>query len=303
MCAYRDKHENKKRPQITDEQKIGQARYASEVNACRNERVNTPVFGLHSSMKQKQRLKAVESFTSLTNCVMVSTDIAARGLDISGVDVVVHLQPPRSGELLIHRSGRTARANRRGVAVCLSDPSDAWKWVALLRKIGVSEVDALPPPACVSSVHSQDLTAVRTALSIAHKIEESEHKQISQARRLSWMKRMAEEADLEAPSDVEDGEIGKRGEGDLSDDDVRGRERVKGKKANKGGGRSKGDGGGGDGGGRVMTNAKEIRKQKLRLYQILSGLRWYASTPITSLRLACDEETRLKRVEGEDKLC
>jgi len=58
-------------------------------------------------MQQRARIKALERFRSTPNCVLLATDVAARGLDVRGVDCVIHYQLPRSAEVYVHRSGRT----------------------------------------------------------------------------------------------------------------------------------------------------------------------------------------------------
>jgi superfamily II DNA/RNA helicase len=56
--------------------------------------------------------------------VLVATDVAARGLDIAGVDLVVHISPPNDADSYVHRSGRTGRAGRSGTSVMFYSPSD-----------------------------------------------------------------------------------------------------------------------------------------------------------------------------------
>ena len=61
-------------------------------------------------MSQSARERAMRAFSSGQVHVMVATDIAARGIDISGVELVVHVDPPAEHKAYLHRSGRTARA-------------------------------------------------------------------------------------------------------------------------------------------------------------------------------------------------
>ena len=67
-----------------------------------------PAISLHSQLIQKQRLHSLERFKSSPKSILVATDIAARGLDISNVQHVVHYHLPRATDTYIHRSGRTA---------------------------------------------------------------------------------------------------------------------------------------------------------------------------------------------------
>ena len=79
---------------------------------------------VHSSMPQKRRLASIERFTAATNSILFASDVASRGLDIPFVNYVVHYQCPRTAEIYIHRSGRTARINQRGLSLILCDPQE-----------------------------------------------------------------------------------------------------------------------------------------------------------------------------------
>jgi superfamily II DNA/RNA helicase len=74
---------------------------------------------LHGGLTQGARQRALQRFTKGDVGLLVATDVAARGLDIDGVDVVVHYDPPEDHKAYLHRSGRTARAGEIGVAVSL----------------------------------------------------------------------------------------------------------------------------------------------------------------------------------------
>jgi superfamily II DNA/RNA helicase len=74
---------------------------------------------IHGDLRQTNRERALADFTSGKLPVLVATDVAARGLDIEGVDVVIHYDPPEDHKAYLHRSGRTARAGKTGVVVTL----------------------------------------------------------------------------------------------------------------------------------------------------------------------------------------
>ncbi len=74
---------------------------------------------IHGDLRQQQRERALAEFTNNKLHVLVATDVAARGLHIDGVDVVVHYDPPEDQKAYLHRSGRTARAGTAGVVVSL----------------------------------------------------------------------------------------------------------------------------------------------------------------------------------------
>ncbi|MGA2522259.1 MAG: DEAD/DEAH box helicase, partial [Acidimicrobiales bacterium] len=75
---------------------------------------------IHGDLRQSSREKALEDFTAGRLHVLVATDVAARGLDIEDVDVVVHYDPPEDHKSYLHRSGRTARAGGTGVVATLT---------------------------------------------------------------------------------------------------------------------------------------------------------------------------------------
>jgi superfamily II DNA/RNA helicase len=74
---------------------------------------------IHGDLRQGARERALADFTSGQCAVLVATDVAARGIHVDGVDVVVHYDPPEDEKAYLHRSGRTARAGESGVAVTL----------------------------------------------------------------------------------------------------------------------------------------------------------------------------------------
>lgn len=75
--------------------------------------------GLHGDMKQAQRTQVMNGFKSGAASILVATDVAARGIDVSGIDAVFNYDLPQDNEYYIHRIGRTGRAGRTGVAYTL----------------------------------------------------------------------------------------------------------------------------------------------------------------------------------------
>lgn len=74
---------------------------------------------LHGNMQQFQRDRTLAAFRSGQFSVLVATDVAARGLDIPNVDLIIHFELPNTSETFIHRSGRTGRAGNKGTAVLM----------------------------------------------------------------------------------------------------------------------------------------------------------------------------------------
>jgi len=73
----------------------------------------------------------------------VATDVAARGLDISKIQSVIHYDVARSPQVYVHRSGRTARANQTGTAVSLVSPEDAAHHKAICGYLGFNSLPVL----------------------------------------------------------------------------------------------------------------------------------------------------------------
>jgi superfamily II DNA/RNA helicase len=72
---------------------------------------------IHGDLQQTQRERMLDEFTRGKTPVLVATNVAARGLHIDGVDVVIHYDPPEDSKTYLHRSGRTARAGEAGLVV------------------------------------------------------------------------------------------------------------------------------------------------------------------------------------------
>jgi superfamily II DNA/RNA helicase len=80
---------------------------------------NVRCAAIHGDLRQANRERALKDFHSGKLKVLVATDVAARGLHIDSVDIVLHYDPPEDQKAYLHRSGRTARAGETGVAVTL----------------------------------------------------------------------------------------------------------------------------------------------------------------------------------------
>ena len=94
---------------------------------------------IHGDLRQGAREKALKDFTEGRLAALVATDVAARGLHVEGVDVVVHYDPADDHKAYLHRSGRTARAGRTGVAVTLMMWDQENTVRMLMRRIGVQQ--------------------------------------------------------------------------------------------------------------------------------------------------------------------
>lgn len=85
-----------------------------------------------------QRRQALDGFRSGAVQVLLTTDAGARGLDVPGIDWVVHVDLPRSPEAYVHRAGRTGRAGRQGTSVAIADPGMQRDLQGFCRTLGIT---------------------------------------------------------------------------------------------------------------------------------------------------------------------
>jgi superfamily II DNA/RNA helicase len=96
-----------------------------------------PSVDLHGNLSQSARDRNLAAFTAGEARVLVATDIAARGVHVDEVELVVHIDPPSEHKAYLHRSGRTARAGNAGDVVTVVLPEQRTDTHALLRKAGI----------------------------------------------------------------------------------------------------------------------------------------------------------------------
>ncbi|RBY85223.1 ATP-dependent helicase [Blastococcus sp. TF02A-26] len=107
-----------------------------------------PAVDLHGNLSQNARERNLEAFSTGETRVLVATDIAARGIHVDDVALVVHVDPPAEHKAYLHRSGRTARAGAGGVVVTIATPDQAGEVRQLTRQAGITpEVAAIKPGA------------------------------------------------------------------------------------------------------------------------------------------------------------
>jgi len=92
---------------------------------------------IHGNLRQSQREKALADFSNGRIQALVATDVAARGIHVDDVDVVIHYDPPSDAKTYLHRSGRTARAGESGVVVSLVLWNEELEVRKLLRRLGM----------------------------------------------------------------------------------------------------------------------------------------------------------------------
>jgi superfamily II DNA/RNA helicase len=121
--------------------KHGAQRLARQLAAAR-----IPATELHGNLAQRARERNLASFSSGAVRVMVATDIAARGIHVDNIDLVIHADVPAEHKTYLHRSGRTARAGADGVVVTLQTEAQEREVRALMSKAGVVPLAATVTP-------------------------------------------------------------------------------------------------------------------------------------------------------------
>ena len=92
---------------------------------------------IHGRLSQAKRERALAAFSDGQTPVLVATNVAARGLHVDGIDVVIHFDPPEDGKTYLHRSGRTARAGEEGLVVTLVMPEQMRDIATIQREAGL----------------------------------------------------------------------------------------------------------------------------------------------------------------------
>src|SRR5215469_10919975 len=105
-----------------------------------------PAAELHGNLTQATRERNLARFASGAVRVMVATDIAARGIHVDGIDLVIHADPPAEHKTYLHRSGRTGRAGAGGVVITLQTAAQAGDVRSLMRKARIVPLAATVKP-------------------------------------------------------------------------------------------------------------------------------------------------------------
>jgi superfamily II DNA/RNA helicase len=101
-----------------------------------------PAVDLHGNLSQPQRDRNLAAFADGSVRVLVATDIAARGIHVDDVTLVVHVDPPTEHKAYLHRSGRTARAGAKGTVVTVILPDQSRDVATMIRQAGIRPASA-----------------------------------------------------------------------------------------------------------------------------------------------------------------
>lgn len=92
---------------------------------------------LQGDLSQKDRDKVMRAFKKERTPFLIATDVAARGIDVEGLAFVIHRQLPEKTQYYTHRAGRTGRAGRKGMSICLVEPAERKDIAELERELGL----------------------------------------------------------------------------------------------------------------------------------------------------------------------
>jgi ATP-dependent RNA helicase DeaD len=101
-------------------------------------KLDFPVDVIQGDLSQRERDKVMRGFKNERTRILIATDVAARGIDVEGLSFVIHYQLPEQLEYYTHRSGRTARAGKKGMSVALIDPRERKKIDKFEEALGVT---------------------------------------------------------------------------------------------------------------------------------------------------------------------
>lgn len=151
---------------------------------------------LHANMEQKQRLKNLEKFNAEPNSLMIASDVASRGLDIPNVMNVIHYQTPRTAEIYVHRSGRTARSTNEGLSVMLVSPDEMYVYKKILSSIK-KDKDIRDYPIDIDYFDS-----CKKIVTLARKTDELEHQLNKQKNETNWYEKNAKLLDIDIDDEL-----------------------------------------------------------------------------------------------------
>lgn len=115
--------------------------------------------GIHGDLSQAKRLSVLRKFKEGSIDVLVATDVAARGLDISGVTHVYNFDIPQDPESYVHRIGRTGRAGKAGMALTFITPREK-SYLAVVEKTTKRKMERMKPPTLDEALEGQQRAVV-----------------------------------------------------------------------------------------------------------------------------------------------
>ena len=183
--------------------------FVNSINAVRRlslllEVLQIKAGALHARMQQRQRLKSLDRFKCDASApehtpVLVATDVAARGLHVSGVQFVVHYDLPRTTQVFVHRAGRTARAAASGTSLSLVSPQDESSHKTICTELGTQYGRSTFER---HDFEQRVLQRARERVALAEQITRAAEESSRGGKREDWFRKNAAEADLELDDDL-----------------------------------------------------------------------------------------------------
>ena len=130
------------------------------------------VVSLSGELSQAERTNALQAMRDGRARVCVATDVAARGIDLPNLDLVIHADLPNNSETLLHRSGRTGRAGRKGVCVLIVPPSRRRTAERLLQ--GAKLATSMVPPPDAAAINKRNRERILNDPSLTETVAEDE---------------------------------------------------------------------------------------------------------------------------------
>lgn len=131
--------------------------------------------GLHGDLSQNQRDNVMRKFRDGSIDVLVATDVAARGLDVSGVTHVINFDLPQDPESYVHRIGRTGRAGKEGTAWTFVTPREI-DHLHFIERITRQRMNRKPLPSIAEAIEGKQRVTAERVLEVVHNDEFSEYK-------------------------------------------------------------------------------------------------------------------------------
>ncbi|KAK6586878.1 hypothetical protein PZA11_000168 [Diplocarpon coronariae] len=170
--------------------------------------LNLHAHALHSQMAQKARMRSIERFSSAkaVSSILVATDVAARGLDIGGVQLVIHYHLPRAADMYVHRSGRTARAEASGTSILMCAPEEVVAMRRLVAKVHAQNAIAGGGSKSKYYMRSLDIdrkvvSRLKPRVTLAKKITDSTLAKEKKGHDDEWVRTAAEELGVDYDSE------------------------------------------------------------------------------------------------------